>query len=132
AAAGDVASADPAAAAAGGGRSVRRPRTGVAGGAGGPGWGPGGGGPAVDAGLAEFGARVRFRHPLVRSAAYRSASLQTRQELHGALAEATDPAVDPDRRAWHPAPAAPGPDEGGAARLELCAGRAQGRGGLAA
>jgi AAA ATPase domain len=55
--------------------------------------------PAVEAGLAEFGARVRFRHPLVRSAAYWSASAQTRQELHGALAEATDPAVDPDRRA---------------------------------
>ncbi len=88
--------------------------------------------PAVDAGLAEFGARVRFRHPLVRSAAYRSASVQTRQELHGALAEATDPAVDPDRRAWHRAEAAPGPDEVVAAELELCAGRAQRRGGLAA
>src|SRR5580693_7590564 len=67
--------------------------------------------PAVEAGLAEFGARVRFRHPLVRSAAYRSASVQTRQELHGALAEVTDPAIDPDRRAWHRAQAAPGPDE---------------------
>ncbi len=53
--------------------------------------GAGAAGPAVAAGLAEFGARVRFRHPLVRSAAYRSASVQTRQELHGALAEATDP-----------------------------------------
>src|SRR2546429_137202 len=89
-------------------------------------------GPAVEAGLAEFGARVRFRHPLVRSAAYRSTSLQTRQELHGALAEATDPAVDPDRRAWHRAQAAPGPDEEIAAELEQCAGRAQRRGGLAA
>jgi DNA-binding CsgD family transcriptional regulator/tetratricopeptide (TPR) repeat protein len=88
--------------------------------------------PAMDAGLAEFGARVRFRHPLVRSAAYRSASAQTRRELHGALAEATDPAVDPDRRAWHRAEAAPGPDEEVAAELELCAGRAQRRGGLAA
>jgi len=88
--------------------------------------------PAVEAGLVEFGARVRFRHPLVRSAAYRSASAATRQELHGALAEATDPAVDPDRRAWHRAQAAPGPDEAVAAELELCAGRAQGRGGLAA
>src|SRR5690348_13241755 len=88
--------------------------------------------PAVDAGLAEFGARVRFRHPLVRSAAYRSASLATRQELHGALAEATDPAADPDRRAWHRAQAAPGPDEDVAAELEHCAGRAQRRGGLAA
>jgi DNA-binding CsgD family transcriptional regulator len=94
--------------------------------------GPGAAAPAVEAGLAEFGARVRFRHPLVRSAAYRSASAQTRQELHGALAEATDPAVDPDRRAWHRAEAAPGPDEAVAAELELCAGRAQRRGGLAA
>ena len=94
--------------------------------------GAGAAGPAVEAGLAEFGARVRFRHPLVRWAAYRSASVQTRQELHGALAEATDPAVDPDRRAWHRAQAAPGPDEDVAAELEQCAGRAQGRGGLAA
>jgi DNA-binding CsgD family transcriptional regulator len=94
--------------------------------------GPGAAGPAAEAGLAEFGARVRFRHPLVRSAAYRSASVQTRQQLHGALAEATDPAVDPDRRAWHRAQAAPGPDEEVAAELEQCAGRAQRRGGLAA
>src|SRR5580704_3450387 len=89
-------------------------------------------GPAAEAGLAEFGARVRFRHPLVRSAAYRSASVQTRQELHGALADATDPVVDPDRRAWHRAQAAPGPDEEVAAELERSAGRAQRRGGLAA
>jgi DNA-binding CsgD family transcriptional regulator/tetratricopeptide (TPR) repeat protein len=94
--------------------------------------GAGAAGPAVEAGLAEFGARVRFRHPLVRSAAYRSASVQTRQELHAALAEATDPAVDPDRRAWHRAQAVPGPDEEVAAELEQCAGRAQRRGGLAA
>jgi hypothetical protein len=94
--------------------------------------GAGAAGPAAEAGLAEFGARVRFRHPLVRSAAYRSASVQTRQELHGALAEATDPAVDPDRRAWHRAQAAPGPDEDVAAELEQSAGRAQRRGGLAA
>ena len=94
--------------------------------------GAGAAGPAAEAGLAEFGARVRFRHPLVRSAAYRSASARTRQELHGALAEATDPAVDPDRRAWHRAQAAPGPDEDVAAELEQSAGRAQRRGGLAA
>jgi DNA-binding CsgD family transcriptional regulator len=88
--------------------------------------------PAAEAGLLEFGARVRFRHPLVRSAAYRSASPQDRQDVHRALAEATDPQADPDRRAWHRAQAAPGPDEEIAGELERSAGRAQARGGLAA
>jgi DNA-binding CsgD family transcriptional regulator len=88
--------------------------------------------PAVGAGLVEFGVRVRFRHPLARSAAYRSAPVQQMQEVHAALAAATDPMADPDRRAWHRAQAAAGPDEEVAAELERSAGRAQARGGLAA
>jgi DNA-binding CsgD family transcriptional regulator len=90
------------------------------------------GAPAVEAELIEFGARVRFRHPLVRSAAYRSASIEERREVHRALAAVTDPELDPDRHAWHRAHAAPRPDEDVASELERSAGRAQTRGGLAA
>jgi len=88
--------------------------------------------PAVEAGLIEFATWVRFRHPLVRSAAYRSASLGERQEAHRALADATDAAADPDQHAWHLAQATPGLDEDVAATLARSAGRAQARGGLAA
>jgi DNA-binding CsgD family transcriptional regulator/tetratricopeptide (TPR) repeat protein len=88
--------------------------------------------PAVEAGLVTFGVQVRFRHPLVRSAAYRSASAQDRHEVHAALAAVTDPEADPDRRAWHRAQSAAGPDEDIAAELERSATRAQARGGLAA
>ena len=88
--------------------------------------------PAEAAGLVEFGGRVRFRHPLVRSAVYRSASPESRHRVHGALAEATDPDLEPDRRAWHRAHATPALDEDVAAELERSAGRAQARGGLAA
>jgi DNA-binding CsgD family transcriptional regulator len=88
--------------------------------------------PAVAAGLLEFDGRVRFRHPLVRSAAYRSASPQERKAVHHTLAEVTDPQIDPDRRAWHRAHAAAGPDDDVAGELEQSADRAQARGGLAA
>ena len=88
--------------------------------------------PAVDEGLFDIGAQVRFLHPCMRAAAYRSASAEERQALHAALAHATDPQVDPDRRAWHLAQATAGPDEQVADELERSAGRAQARGGLAA
>ncbi|CAM3666093.1 AAA family ATPase [Mycobacterium frederiksbergense] len=87
---------------------------------------------AEAAGLIEFGPRMRFQHPLMRSAAYRAADLSQRRAVHRALAAATDAHADPDRRAWHAANAATGPDDAVAADLEVSADRAQNRGGMAA
>jgi DNA-binding CsgD family transcriptional regulator len=88
--------------------------------------------PAESAGVIEFGPRMRFRHPLMRAAAYRAADLTDRRTVHAALAAATDAESDPDRRAWHAANAVAGTDDSVAAELEASAGRAQSRGGIAA
>ncbi|NUP47857.1 MAG: AAA family ATPase [Catenulispora sp.] len=93
---------------------------------------PGASAAAADAGLAEFGLRIQFRHPLLRSLVYRSAKPADQRAAHLALAAVTDPVTDPDRRAWHRAHAAQGPDEEIARELEGSAVRAQARGGLAA
>ncbi|WBQ08177.1 helix-turn-helix transcriptional regulator [Kribbella sp. CA-293567] len=85
--------------------------------------------PAVESGLISFGQHIRFRHPLVRTAAYRTASPQERQAAHRALATVTDPEVDPDRRAWHRGQATDRPDEAIAADLERSALRSRARGG---
>jgi DNA-binding CsgD family transcriptional regulator len=88
--------------------------------------------PAEGERLIELGLRVRFAHPLVRSAVYRVADPGDRRDVHLALADATDPVLDPDRRAWHRAYATATPDEAVAAQLASSADRAQGRGGLTA
>lgn len=88
--------------------------------------------PAERTGLIELRESVRFRHPLVRSVAYRSSIPSVRRAVHKALADSTDPETDPDRQAWHRASAATGPDEVVAAQLERSADRALAQGGLAA
>jgi DNA-binding CsgD family transcriptional regulator len=96
------------------------------------GLGPDAAAAAEAARLIEVRDRIRFRHPLVRAAAYRMATPTLRQEVHRALADATDPETDPDRRAWHRAQTTVTPDESIAAELEQSAGRARARGGLIA
>jgi len=88
--------------------------------------------PAIDAELVLLGDRLRFRHPLVRSAIYAAATVREKQEAHAALAAAIDPEADPDLHAMHRAKASRAPDEDVAAELERSAGRAQARGGVAA
>ena len=88
--------------------------------------------PAEEAGLFQIRERCSFRHPLVRSAVYGAATPAERRAAHGAIAEATDPKLDPDRKAWHRAQATPAPDEGVATELEGTAARAKARGGLLA
>lgn len=82
---------------------------------------------ATATGMVEFGTRIRFCHPLARSAVYRLADAERRRSAHRVLAEATDPIVDPDRRVWHRAQAATGPDDDVAAELERSAARARAR-----
>lgn len=88
--------------------------------------------PAKAAGLIEFGEFIQFRHPLARSAVYHQADPRDRRAVHRALATATDAVLDPDRKAWHDAQAAAGPDEDVAVGLERAAERARQRGGMAA
>jgi class 3 adenylate cyclase/DNA-binding CsgD family transcriptional regulator len=94
--------------------------------------GPEAAAPTEGGGLIDFGAQVRFGHPLVRSAVKAAAAPEERHRVHRALANVTDAELDPDRRAWHLAHSTAGLDEDVAAELERSAGRARARGGLAA
>jgi DNA-binding CsgD family transcriptional regulator len=87
--------------------------------------------PAVFAGLVEVDDQaLRFRHPLVRSAIYQSASITSRHAAHAALAAVLE--AQPDRRAWHRAASIVGTDDEVASELEEAALRACRRGAVGA
>jgi DNA-binding NarL/FixJ family response regulator len=88
---------------------------------------------AETAGLVSIDAPIlAFRHPLVRSVVYQDATFQQRQAVQRALADVLDTDEDADRRAWHLANAAIGPDETAADALHRSAEHARRRGGHAA
>ena len=96
------------------------------------GLGPDAAAAAAEEQLLNIGSQVWFRHPLVRSAAYTAGSPEDRRAAHLTLAAATDAQTDPERRVWHLAAAATGPDEEVAAALEQAAAKIQARAGVAA
>jgi DNA-binding CsgD family transcriptional regulator/tetratricopeptide (TPR) repeat protein len=88
--------------------------------------------PAEEIGLVRTdGAIVSFRHPLVRSVVYESATLGQRQRTHAALAAALDGAGSAERAVWHRAMGAVAENEEVAAALEASAQRSELRGGHA-
>jgi DNA-binding CsgD family transcriptional regulator len=86
---------------------------------------------AEDEQLLEIGVYIRFPSPRLRTAVYRMATTAERRAAHAALSMASDPESEPDRRAWHRAQAAAGPNEGIAKDLVRCANRAHRHGDVA-